>query len=163
MLCQRCRRVATITARQVSNAPRRAQSTIAPMASPARFAAYSRLAIRQAPGTSFLKYSTSSEAASASASNTSPTTSNAPSQPQKPDYLDEAETTIWDKLTEEFSPTELTVQDISGGCGSMYGIEIASEKFRGTNMLKQQRMVNAVLGEQMKGWHGVQLRTKVPS
>jgi len=44
----------------------------------------------------------------------------------------------------------------------MYGIEIASEKFRGTTMLKQQRMVNAVLGEQLKGWHGVQLRTKVP-
>lgn len=45
----------------------------------------------------------------------------------------------------------------------MYGIEIASEKFRGANVLKQQRMVNAALGEQIKGWHGVQLRTKVPA
>lgn len=44
----------------------------------------------------------------------------------------------------------------------MYGIEITSEKFRGVNMLKQQRMVNAALGDQMKDWHGVQLRTKVP-
>ncbi|KAH7038311.1 bola-like protein [Microdochium trichocladiopsis] len=82
--------------------------------------------------------------------------------PAKPDYLDENESQIWDKLAAEFAPTELSVKDISGGCGSMYGIEIASEKFRGTNMLKQQRMVNAVLGEQMKEWHGVQLRTKVP-
>jgi stress-induced morphogen len=54
------------------------------------------------------------------------------------------------------------VQDISGGCGSMYGIEISSEKFRGANMLKQQRMVNSVLGDEMKAWHGVQLRTRVP-
>lgn len=83
--------------------------------------------------------------------------------PEKPDYLDDAESQIWDKLVAEFSPSELMVQDVSGGCGSMYGIEIASEKFRGTNMLKQQRMVNAVLGEEMKGWHGVQLRTKIPA
>ncbi|KAJ2991656.1 hypothetical protein NUW58_g2439 [Xylaria curta] len=82
--------------------------------------------------------------------------------PEKPDFLNDAESAIWDKLAAEFSPTELTVQDISGGCGSMYGIEIASEKFRGANMLKQQRMVNAVLGEEMKGWHGVQLRTRTP-
>lgn len=99
-----------------------------------------------------MRYSTSSETAAPSRST-----------PEKPDYLDAAESEIWDRLTAEFSPTELTVQDISGGCGSMYGIEIASEKFRGTNMLKQQRMVNAVLGDQMKSWHGVQLRTKVPA
>ncbi|KAI8954010.1 bola-like protein [Xylaria longipes] len=82
--------------------------------------------------------------------------------PEKPDYLNDAESAIWDKLTAEFAPTALMVQDISGGCGSMYGIEIASEKFRGVNMLKQQRMVNAVLGDEMKGWHGVQLRTRTP-
>jgi BolA-like protein 3 len=85
-----------------------------------------------------------------------------PTALEKPDYLDTAESEIWDKLAAEFAPTELMVQDISGGCGSMYGIEIASEQFRGATMLKQQRMVNGVLGEQMKDWHGVQLRTKVP-
>ena len=81
---------------------------------------------------------------------------------EKPDFLDEAESLIWGRLVEEFDPVELVVQDISGGCGSMYGIEISSEKFRGANMLKQQRMVNAVLGDLMKGWHGVQLKTRVP-
>lgn len=45
----------------------------------------------------------------------------------------------------------------------MYGIEVVSEKFRGLNILKQQRMVNKVLGEEIKGWHGVQLRTSAPS
>lgn len=81
---------------------------------------------------------------------------------EKPDFLDAAESEIWDRLVKEFDPMELLVQDISGGCGSMYGIEISSEKFRGANMLKQQRMVNAVLGDLMKGWHGVQLKTRVP-
>ncbi|KAI6087478.1 bola-like protein [Hypoxylon rubiginosum] len=101
--------------------------------------------------------------ASATASDSAAAASSAtPALPEKPDYLDDAESAIWDKLTAEFSPTELMVQDISGGCGSMYGIEITSEKFRGVNMLKQQRMVNAALGDQMKDWHGVQLRTKVP-
>lgn len=95
---------------------------------------------------------------------TTPTTESEakPSTLEKPDFLDEAESTIWDRLTKEFNPVELAVQDISGGCGSMYGIDISSEKFRGANMLKQQRMVNAVLGDMMKGWHGVQLKTRVP-
>jgi stress-induced morphogen len=44
----------------------------------------------------------------------------------------------------------------------MYSIDITSEKFRGLSMLKQQRLVNQVLGKEIKGWHGVQLRTKAP-
>ncbi|KAI7787815.1 hypothetical protein LA080_014188 [Diaporthe eres] len=97
--------------------------------------------------------------------NTSATATEAPnpsSTLEKPDFLNEAESEVWDRLAKEFSPVELVVQDISGGCGSMYGIEISSEKFRGTNMLKQQRMVNAVLSDLMKTWHGVQLKTRVP-
>ncbi|KAI0908813.1 bola-like protein [Ustulina deusta] len=103
-----------------------------------------------------LRYSTASNTAADAASPPDA------ALPEKPDYLNKAESAIWDKLAAEFSPTELMVQDISGGCGSMYGIEIASEKFRGVNMLKQQRMVNAVLGDEMKSWHGIQLRTRTP-
>ena len=44
----------------------------------------------------------------------------------------------------------------------MYGIEIVSARFRGLSVLKQQRLVNEVLGEEIKGWHGVQLKTRVP-
>jgi stress-induced morphogen len=54
------------------------------------------------------------------------------------------------------------VQDVSGGCGSMYAIDVVSRQFKGMNMLKQQRLVNKVLGEEIKGWHGVQLSTKAP-
>lgn len=85
-----------------------------------------------------------------------------PSTLQAPEHLDEQERVIFDKLNSALEPIELQVQDISGGCGSMYGIDIVSEKFRGKGMLAQQRMVNSVLGEMIKGWHGVQLKCRVP-
>ncbi|TEY48284.1 hypothetical protein BOTCAL_0296g00040 [Botryotinia calthae] len=81
---------------------------------------------------------------------------------EAPAHLDEAEKKIWSLLYNEIAPTKLQVQDISGGCGSMYAIEVVSEKFRGLNMLKQQRLVNKILGDEIKGWHGVQLRTSAP-
>jgi stress-induced morphogen len=76
--------------------------------------------------------------------------------------LNEKERQIWELLMKELQCTNLEVQDISGGCGSMYGIDIVSEKFRGISMLKQQRLVNDVLGEEIKTWHGVQLKTRAP-
>ncbi|KAK4502742.1 hypothetical protein PRZ48_006168 [Zasmidium cellare] len=82
--------------------------------------------------------------------------------PSPPDYLDDRERDIFTKLTSTFSPTTLEVQDVSGGCGSMYAVEIASEKFKGLPLLKQHRLVKDALGEDVKKWHGFQLRTKVP-
>lgn len=79
---------------------------------------------------------------------------------QRPSDMNEAETEVFTLLEKELEPTELSVKDISGGCGSMYGIEITSSRFNGLGVLKQQRLVNEVLGERVKGWHGVQLRTK---
>jgi stress-induced morphogen len=61
-----------------------------------------------------------------------------------------------------FMLTSWQVQDVSGGCGSMYAINVTSEKFRGLSMIKQHRLVNEILGEEIKKWHGLQLRTKVP-
>jgi stress-induced morphogen len=42
----------------------------------------------------------------------------------------------------------------------MYAIEIASQKFKGLPMMRQHRLVNEVLADEIKAWHGVQLRTK---
>lgn len=84
------------------------------------------------------------------------------SPPQPPEYLDERERGIFDKLSSIFSPTKLEVQDVSGGCGSMYAVEISSEKFKGLTLLKQHRLVKDALGDDVKQWHGFQLRTKVP-
>ncbi|KAK5989678.1 Altered inheritance of mitochondria protein 1 [Cladobotryum mycophilum] len=74
-----------------------------------------------------------------------------------------AESAIASLLSSKLSPTQLLVQDISGGCGSMYAIDITSPQFKGLSILKQQRLVNAALGDMVKEWHGVQIRTKVPS
>ncbi|TKA65277.1 hypothetical protein B0A49_11120 [Cryomyces minteri] len=106
----------------------------------------------------------------------------APSAPEAPDYLNESELKIFNKLKQELSPSRLEVhrlsssdcirdvggtdpvrlqvQDISGGCGSMYALDIVSSKFKGLPVIKQHRLVNQVLGEEIKGWHGVQLKTK---
>lgn len=81
---------------------------------------------------------------------------------QAPDYLSEGERKVFTLIKEGLQPTKLEVQDISGGCGSMYGIDIVSEKFAGLPVIKQHRLVNQVLGEEIKKWHGVQLKTKAP-
>lgn len=77
-----------------------------------------------------------------------------------PPSMTEAESAIAALLETKLSPTDLLVQDVSGGCGSMYAIDITSPDFRGKTVLKQQRMVNEALGDVLKGWHGVQIRTK---
>lgn len=103
------------------------------------------------------------DTSSATSSNPeTPTAAEALSSLTPNDYMSEAERSIWDKLNNALSPTRLEVQDISGGCGSMYGIEVESEKFRGVGTLKQQRIVNEVLKEEIKSWHGIQLKTRAP-
>ena len=77
-----------------------------------------------------------------------------------------AERSIADQLASNatLSPiASLLVRDVSGGCGSMYAIDIASPKFKGLSLLQQQRLVTKTLGDKVKEWHGVQIRTSVPT
>ncbi|RHZ67007.1 hypothetical protein Glove_303g102 [Diversispora epigaea] len=75
------------------------------------------------------------------------------------EQLTEGEKYLYEKLSKKFSPTKLHVQDISGGCGSMYSIEISSNQFKGLPIIKQHRMVNELLQEDIKKMHGLQLKT----
>jgi len=77
-----------------------------------------------------------------------------------PEGLNLAELDIFKKLNKELDPVDLEVRDISGGCGSMYLINIISEKFNNKPMIKQHRLVNEILSEEIKNWHGLQLKTK---
>ncbi|ANB11501.1 Aim1p [Sugiyamaella lignohabitans] len=77
-----------------------------------------------------------------------------------PSDLGDYEKDIYKKLVESLDPEELMVKDVSGGCGSMFAISIVSKKFDGMNMVKQHRLVNEVLADDIKQWHGLQLRTK---
>ncbi|RIB17370.1 bola protein [Gigaspora rosea] len=73
--------------------------------------------------------------------------------------LTEGEKYLYEKLFKKFQPTKLHVQDISGGCGSMYAIEISSSQFNGLSMIKQHRMVNELLEDDIKKMHGIRLIT----
>ena len=74
--------------------------------------------------------------------------------------MNDYENKIYSMLDESFKPSNLLVQDISGGCGSMFAILVESEKFKGIPMIKQHRLVNSVLKDEISKWHGVQLRTR---
>ncbi|CAA7260254.1 unnamed protein product [Cyclocybe aegerita] len=76
-----------------------------------------------------------------------------------PPGLSEGEQHIYAKLTEKFAPSQLQVQDVSGGCGSFYAITIASEAFKGLPIVKQHKLVNETLKAEIKDIHGLQLKT----
>ncbi len=42
----------------------------------------------------------------------------------------------------------------------MFAIRIHSPKFQGLSMIKQHRLVNEALKDEIAKWHGLQLRTK---
>ncbi|WVQ69913.1 uncharacterized protein L199_008136 [Kwoniella botswanensis] len=73
--------------------------------------------------------------------------------------LDKGEQAIYDKLKSAFPGKRLEVQDVSGGCGSFYAILISSNKFKGLSTIKQHKLVNACLKEDIQGIHGLQLKT----
>ncbi|KAG0351605.1 hypothetical protein BG005_008907 [Podila minutissima] len=77
-----------------------------------------------------------------------------------PASLNEGEKHLYSKLFEKFQPSKLVVEDISGGCGSMYQVEVVSPSFKDLSMVKQHRMVNDALKEEIKGMHGIRLTTK---
>lgn len=84
------------------------------------------------------------------------------SSPEPPDYLSEGELEVFNKIKVELDPVRLEVQDISGGCGSMYALDIESARFKGLPVIKQHKLVNQVLADEIKKWHGVQLKTRAP-
>ncbi|KAI0698891.1 bola protein [Cytidiella melzeri] len=71
--------------------------------------------------------------------------------------LSEGEQNITNKLQQRFSPTELAVQDVSGGCGSFYAISITSDAFKDLPTVKQHRLVNDTLKKEIQGIHGLQV------
>ncbi|PPR03868.1 hypothetical protein CVT26_000866 [Gymnopilus dilepis] len=73
--------------------------------------------------------------------------------------LTEGEKLIHDKLKSRFSPSELLVQDVSGGCGTFYAITIASDAFKGLPIVKQHKLVTETLKEDIQGFHGLQVRS----
>lgn len=67
-------------------------------------------------------------------------------------------------IIEKFQPTQLTVQDISGGCGSSFKVAIVSELFQGKSLIERHRLVYSILESEMKEIHALELaRTWTPA
>ncbi|KAJ6627527.1 bola protein [Mycena sp. CBHHK59/15] len=62
-------------------------------------------------------------------------------------------------MTARFSPSQLRIEDVSGGCGTFYAINITSEAFKGLSIVKQHKLVTQVLKEEIEGIHGLQIKT----
>mmetsp|Transcript_36 Transcript_36/g.125 ORF Transcript_36/g.125 Transcript_36/m.125 type:complete len:152 (-) Transcript_36:79-534(-) len=73
------------------------------------------------------------------------------------------EQTMESMLRESLGATHVVVVDISGGCGSMYRVEVVSPQFEGVSMVKQHRMVNAVLSSHIADMHGLTINTLTPA
>lgn len=86
--------------------------------------------------------------------------SGAPNVLKAPAGLTEEETLVFDKLAAALNPVHLQIQDLSGGCGQMYAVEVESAKFAGLSMVKQHRLVNDILKEDVARWHGLRIKTK---
>ncbi|BGP24854.1 hypothetical protein JCM10295v2_003774 [Rhodotorula toruloides] len=78
------------------------------------------------------------------------------------DSATDGEETLRKKLTEALEGAKIEVQDVSGGCGTFYAISVEHESFKGLSMIKQHRIVNELLKDNIKGMHGLQLKTKAP-
>jgi stress-induced morphogen len=48
----------------------------------------------------------------------------------------------------------------SGGCGAMYSMEVESPLFRGLTMVKQHRLVNEALKDEIGDMHGLTIKTR---
>lgn len=63
-------------------------------------------------------------------------------------------------LQKELSPIELEVIDSSGGCpGGSLNVYVVSKQFEGMPLIKQHRMVNSLLKEEIKDFHAINIAT----
>ncbi|KOX75496.1 BolA-like protein 3 [Melipona quadrifasciata] len=56
----------------------------------------------------------------------------------------------------------IEVNDVSGGCGAMFEINVIAPEFKGLNTIKQHRLINDALKEEIKDMHGVRIYTSIP-
>ena len=57
--------------------------------------------------------------------------------------------------------SDIAVEDVSGGCGSMFSVTVTAEAFQGVTRIKQQRMVQEILKKEIADMHGCIIKTKV--
>ena len=68
-----------------------------------------------------------------------------------------------DSLRAALEASHVEVEDISGGCGSMYQVLVVSPKFEGVGMVNCHRMVHDTLATEIGEMHGLRVVTKTPA
>jgi stress-induced morphogen len=66
-----------------------------------------------------------------------------------------------DKISNALQCSKVVVQDISGGCGSMYEVQVTSTKFKDLSLVKQHKLIADILKDEIKGMHGIRINTFV--
>ena len=66
-------------------------------------------------------------------------------------------------LRDELGAEFVEIEDISGGCGSMYKMFVVSAEFEGLNQVKQHRLVQRALASEIADMHGLTLKTLAAS
>jgi len=66
-------------------------------------------------------------------------------------------------LEKELDAAQVVVEDVSGGCGASFRVEVVSSAFEGKKKLDQNRMVHRVLKNEIPNIHALTVVTKVPS
>lgn len=73
-----------------------------------------------------------------------------------------SEKSITSKLSQEFPDAQIRVEDISGGCGSFFVVEVIDKKFEGLSSLKQHQLINRTLSNEIPKIHGLRILTSTP-
>jgi len=50
--------------------------------------------------------------------------------------------------------------DVSGGCGTMYNITVASKLFNDRKIIDQHKMVSSILQNEITSMHGLTIKTR---
>lgn len=61
------------------------------------------------------------------------------------------------------NPSKVVVEDRSGGCGANFYIMVESNAFAGVPRIRQHRMIQEVLKEEIAKWHAVSIESKTPT
>ena len=71
------------------------------------------------------------------------------------------ESSLEQLLSNKLAASHVRVVDVSGGCGSSYHVTVSSKVFDGQSKLKQHRLVQQVLKDEISKWHAVKIDTSL--
>lgn len=69
---------------------------------------------------------------------------------------------VEDLIKKSIKVDSLVVEDVSGGCGQSFKINVCSNDFKGLSLIKQHKLLNDILSTELKEIHSVTYKTSVP-